>query len=205
MKECCDTKPIDKSFGKILWVALALNILIFFVEIFFSFKANSSSLIADSLDFLGDSFNYGLSLFVITMSALVRSKTSQVKALTMIAFGGWVIFDAINSFKNGVLPRYEIMSSIGILAFAVNLLVAGLLYRFRSGDSQMRSVWLCTRNDVIGNLAVIGAAVGIYYTDSGTPDIIVAVVMAYLSISSGVSVFKQARNEIVQITKAERL
>lgn len=202
MKECCETNDTDKSFGKILWVALALNLAMFFVEIYFSFKADSSSLIADSLDFLGDSFNYSLSLFVLNMSMLVRSKTSQVKAITMITFGAWVIFDALSSYISGVLPQYAIMSGIGVLAFAVNLLVAVLLYRFRSGDSQMRSVWLCTRNDVIGNLAVIGAAIGIYYTNSGIPDIIVAMFMAYLAISSGISVFKQARSEIIDLKRA---
>lgn len=197
MKECCDIKEAGKSFGKILWVAFALNLTMFFVEIFFSIKANSSSLIADSLDFLGDSFNYGLSIFVLNMSVLIRSKASQAKAITMIAFGLWVVADAINSFINGVLPQYNIMGSIGTLAFSVNFFVAFLLYRFRSGDSQMRSVWLCTRNDVIGNLAVIGAAVGTYYFSSGIPDVIVAIFMAYLAITSGVSVFKQARTEII--------
>lgn len=159
-------------------------------------KANSVSLFADSLDFLGDSANYGISLWVLGMSVAVRAKASLFKALTMGAFGLWVVGNAVWNATTGVLPSAETMGIVGVLAFVANLSVAALLYTYREGDSNMRSVWLCTRNDALGNIAVILAAVGVFGTGKSWPDLIVASIMASLALHSAWFVNKHARTEL---------
>src|SRR5258708_20503234 len=145
---------------RILWVALSLNLAMFFVEIGAGLAAQSASLLADSLDFLGDAGNYGLSLFVLGMALQWRARASLLKAASMGAFGLWVAATTIQHALAGTVPEAPVMGVVGPLAFAVNLGVAALLYRWREGDSNMRAVWICTRNDAIGNLAALAAAAG---------------------------------------------
>jgi len=196
---CCnhDSPPQpDPKYRRILWIALIVNALMFAIEIIFSLQANSVSLLADSIDFLGDAANYGISLWVLARAVQTRAKASLLKAASMALFGMGVLVHAIWNAITGVVPDAHTMTFIGLLALAANLGVAWLLYAYRNGDSNMRSVWLCTRNDALGNIAVIIAALGVLGTGTAWPDLFVAVVMAGLALTSAAQVVKQARHEL---------
>ena len=192
---CSSTQKISPKFRKALWIALVLNALMFFVEMIGGSHARSVSLWADALDFAGDAANYAISLAVLSMTLYWRATAALLKGITMAAFGIFVIIKVIWSWWLGVTPEPMLMGTIGLLAWVVNVVVALMLYAFRDGDANMRSVWLCSRNDAIGNIAVIIAAVGVFGTGTMFPDLFVAFVIAYLGVSSGVSVIKQARAE----------
>lgn len=198
---CCSHAPaatsaVDPHYRKVLWVALLLNALMFFVELGASWTSGSVSLMADSIDFFGDAANYGLSLAVLAMAASVRSKAALFKAATMGAFGVVVLGKAFYNLQTGVTPEPVTMGGVGLVALAVNAGVALMLYRFRDGDSNMRSVWICSRNDAIGNVAVMLAAVGVFGTGSAWPDLVVAAVMGALALTGAWTVLKQARAEL---------
>ena len=184
------------GYRRVLWAALAVNLAMFAVEIGAGVAAQSVSLLADSLDFLGDGANYGISLFVLGMALKWRARASLLKAASMGAFGLWVAVTTIQHALAGTVPHAPVMGLVGALAFAANLGVALLLYRWREGDSNMRSVWLCTRNDAIGNLAVLVAAAGVFGSGTGWPDYIVAAVMSGLALVSAVQVTRQALVEL---------
>lgn len=184
------------AYRRVLWLALAVNLAMFFVEIGAGLAAQSVSLLADSLDFLGDAGNYGLSLFVLGMALQWRARASLLKAASMGAFGLWVAVTTIQHAMAGTVPAAPVMGVVGALAFAANLGVAALLYRWREGDSNMRSVWICTRNDAIGNLAVLVAAAGVFGSGTGWPDYIVAAVMSGLALVGAVQVARQAVGEL---------
>jgi len=187
------------QYRKILWIALIVNITMFVVEIVSGVKAGSVSLLADSLDFFGDAANYGISLWVLGMGLAIRAKASLIKAISMATFGLWVLGNALWHFLTEVIPSAETMGLIGIIALVANLGVAALLYAYREGDSNMRSVWLCTRNDAIGNVAVILAAIGVFGTGAAWPDLMVATIMASLALHASWSVIKHARTELTAI------
>lgn len=198
---CChhDHEPShspDPKYRRILWIALTVNFVMFVIEIIFSQRANSVSLLADSIDFLGDAANYGISIWVLAMSVRTRARASLLKAASMGLFGVGVLAHAIWNAITGVVPDAHTMTFVGLLALAANLGVAWLLYAYRNGDSNMRSVWLCTRNDALGNIAVVFAAIGVFGTGTNWPDLIVAAIMAALALSAAVQVFKQARREL---------
>lgn len=186
----------DAKYRRILWAALIVNALMFLIEITFSLHAGSVSLLADSIDFLGDAVNYGISLWVLAMSVQTRAKASLLKAASMALFGVGVVVHAVWNAVTGIIPDAYTMSLIGLLAFAANLGVAWLLYAYRNGDSNMRSIWLCTRNDAIGNIAVVLAAVGVFGTGTNWPDLIVAIIMAALALTAAAQVLKQAQQEL---------
>ena len=192
---CSPTQKISPKFRKVLWIALVLNALMFFVEMIGGSHARSVSLWADALDFAGDAANYAISLAVLSMTLYWRATAALLKGITMAAFGIFVIIKVIWSWWLGVTPEPMLMGTIGLLALVVNVVVALMLYAFRDGDANMRSVWLCSRNDAIGNIAVIIAAVGVFGTGTMFPDLFVAFVIAYLGVSSGLSVIQQARVE----------
>lgn len=199
--QCCHhehSEPAvrDSKYRRILWIALIVNALMFAIEIIFSLHSGSVSLLADSIDFLGDAVNYGVSLWVLAMSVQTRAKASLLKAASMALFGIGVLVHAVWNAITGVIPDAYTMSVIGLLALSANLGVAWLLYAYRNGDSNMRSVWLCTRNDAIGNIAVILAAVGVFGTGTAWPDLIVAIIMATLALTAATQVLKQARSEL---------
>lgn len=201
MSGCCSGchAPTDKTaprFRKALWAALAINAAMFLVEIAAGVAAGSSSLQADALDFLGDAANYGVSLFVLGMSLRRRATASVLKGTTMAAFGAWVIANTAWHLLNGTLPEATVMGAIGAAALVANVAVAAMLYAFRDGDSNMRSVWICSRNDAIGNLAVLGAASGVFATGSGWPDFAVAGIMAALALSGATQVLRHALAEL---------
>ena len=194
----CDTTRISKRYRTILWIALAVNLGMFGVEIVSGMRAGSVSLLADSLDFLGDAANYGISLWVLGMSLTLRAKASLFKALSMLVFGVGVLIAAIWHLLSGQLPDAPTMGVVGALALLANVGVAALLYAYREGDSNMRSVWLCSRNDALGNIAVLLAALGVFGTGSAWPDLLVASIMAGLAITASYQVMRQARQELAE-------
>ena len=194
----CETTRLTKRYRKILWAALVINLGMFGVEIFAGVRADSVSLLADSLDFLGDAANYGISLLVLGMSQTLRAKASLFKALSMLTFGVGVLIAAIWHLLSGQVPDAPTMGWVGSLALLANVGVAALLYAYREGDSNMRSVWLCSRNDALGNIAVLFAALGVFGTGSAWPDLLVAGIMAGLAVGSSYQVMRHARQELIQ-------
>lgn len=195
---CCPPPPpsADPAYRKVLWIALLLNAAMFAVEIAGSLQSGSVSLLADAIDFFGDAANYALSLAVLSMALTWRAKASLLKAASMAGFGVFVLGRALWSALNGAPPQPLTMGAVALLALAVNVFVAWTLYRYRNGDSNMRSVWICSRNDAIGNIAVALAAVGVFGTGAGWPDLLVAAGMAALALTGAWSVMRQARGEL---------
>ncbi len=196
--DCCPPPPpsADPAYRKVLWIALLLNAAMFAVEIAASLQSGSVSLLADAIDFLGDAANYGLSLAVLSMALTWRAKASLLKAASMAGFGVFVLGGALWAALNGEPPQPLTMGAVALLALAVNVFVAWLLYRYRHGDSNMRSVWICSRNDALGNIAVGFAALGVFGTGAAWPDLLVAVGMAALALAGAWSVMRQARAEL---------
>ena len=196
---CCSApaKPaVDPKYRKALWVALLLNALMFVVELGASWASGSISLLADAIDFFGDAGNYALSLAVLGMAMSARSRAAVFKAACMGAFGIFVLGKAMWSLRAGLPPEPATMGAVGFAALAVNGGVAWMLYRFRSGDANMRSVWICSRNDALGNVAVMLAALGVFGTGSAWPDLLVATLMAVLALTGAATVLRQARGEL---------
>ena len=192
----CSTPAVSPGFRRALWIALAINLVMFVVEIISGLRSGSVSLLADAIDFAGDAANYGISLVVLSMGLVWRSRAALIKGLSMLAFGMFVLSRAGWAVYAGVVPEPLTMGVIGALALVANVVVALMLYAFREGDSNMRSVWLCSRNDALGNIAVMIAAAGVFGTGSGWPDLVVALIMAGLALSAGYSVVRQARQEL---------
>lgn len=201
-KSCCQasgTAPTahdDPRWRAILWVALVANAAMFALEMVAGLAADSRALQADALDFLGDAANYAISLGVAGLALAWRARAALVKAATMLAFGLWVVGYAVYGLAVGSAPQAQTMGLVGALALAVNLAVALLLFRYRGGDANMRSVWICSRNDAIGNLAVLTAAAGVFRTGRAWPDLLVATLVAGLAIRGSAQVFTQARREL---------
>ncbi len=199
---CSCSAPEPKSpapgFRRALWIALWVNLAMFFVEGLASLSSGSVSLMADAIDFFGDSANYILSLTVLSMGMLWRGRAAMVKGITMTVFGLVVWARAVWVVQAGITPEPLTMGAVGLLALAANVSVAALLFRFREGDSDMRSVWLCSRNDAVSNIAVMVAALGVFGTGSAWPDLIVAAIMGTLAITAGISVVRHARSDIAE-------
>jgi Co/Zn/Cd efflux system component len=195
---CCPPAPpaADPRVRRVLWVALVVNAAMFAVEVSAGLAAGSVSLLADAVDFFGDAVNYGVSLAVLSMAIRVRARAAQLKAACMAAFGVFVLARAGWAAQSGVVPEPLTMGVVAIVALAANVGVALLLFRYRAGDANMRSVWICSRNDAIGNLAVGAAALGVFGSGSAWPDLAVAAFMAVLAISGAVTVFRQAGREL---------
>jgi Co/Zn/Cd efflux system component len=194
---CCNPPPPNGiSYRRVLWIALVANVVMFAVELVASYFSGSTALAADAADFLGDSANYALSLGAIAVGgawlsrvALLKGAAMSVYGLAVLAYAGWRAW-------LGVPPEPLTMGVVGLLALAVNFGVAVLLFRFREGDANMRSVWLCTRNDVIANILVLIAAAGVFGTGTVWPDVGVTAILAFLGLSSGRIVMRQARAEL---------
>ena len=197
---CCSPSPVpvvDPRYRRALWIALAINAAMFAVELVASWRSGSVSLLADSIDFFGDAGNYALSLAVLGMAIATRSKVAVFKAACMGAFGLFVLGKAAWHIEAGAPPDADTMGIVGAIAFVANAGVAWMLFRFRTGDANMRAVWLCSRNDALGNAAVMLAALGVFGTGSAWPDLLVAAVMGGLALSGAWTVFRQARRELV--------
>jgi len=198
---CCDHRHEQLSSGntahrRILWIVLAVNAAMFAVEIGAGLAAGSAALQADALDFLGDAANYAISLLVVGMALRHRATAALAKGATMGVFGLWVIGIAVWHVWHGTLPLAITMGAVGLTALVANGASFGLLWGHRGGDANMRSAWICTRNDVLGNLAVLVAALGVFGTGTGWPDVIVAAVMAGLALQGSWVVIRQARDEL---------
>ena len=193
----CSVQPVVSArFRKALWLALWVNAGMFVIEIIGGVQVGSLSLLADAIDFAGDAANYGISLAVLSMGLALRAKAAWVKGVSMLGFGVFIAGHAVWSAIYGGMPEPVTMGMIALLALIANVGVAVLLFAFRDGDANMRSVWLCSRNDSIGNLAVLLAAFGVFGTNSHWPDLVVALIMAGLAISAGLSITRQARAEL---------
>lgn len=189
------TRP---RYARVLWIALVVNALMFGVEIASGLRSGSVSLLADAIDFFADAANYALTLAVLSLGLQWRARAALVKAASMLVFGTLVMGKALWSARTGIAPEAVTMGVVGALALAANLGVAALLYAFREGDANMRGVWLCTRNDAIGNVAVMLAALGVFGTGSAWPDLGVALVMSALAVAAGWSVMRQAQRELAR-------
>jgi len=198
---CHDTPPeaaASPRYRKVLWAALLINAIMFVVEVAGSQASGSMSLLADAIDFAGDAANYGLSLAVLGMAMVWRSRAALVKGVSMGLYGVFVLGKTAWMATQGTPPEPLTMGAIALLALLANVSVAVMLYAFREGDANMRSVWLCSRNDAISNVAVALAAVGVFGTHHAWPDLVVAAGMAALAMSASVSVVRHARQELAE-------
>jgi Co/Zn/Cd efflux system component len=187
---------VDPNYRRVLWIALAVNAAMFAVEVVSGLGSGSVSLLADAIDFFGDAANYALSLAVLSLAPPVRSKAAMIKAACMALFGVFILGRALWMLRSGEVPEAATMGAVALLALAANVGVALLLYRYRTGDANMRSVWICSRNDAVGNVAVGLAAVGVFGTGNAGPDLLVATAMAVLALTGAYSVLKLARAEL---------
>ena len=199
MAGCCGQdatfEGLSDDYKRRLWLVIVLNAAMFTIEMSAGQVAQSQALKADALDFLGDALTYGISLAVIGASVRTRTNAALAKGLSLFFMGAWIFGSTVyNVFVTGV-PKAEIMGAIGFLALATNLTSVLLLMRYKDGDANVRSVWLCSRNDAIGNVAVMVAALGVWGTASGWPDLVVAAVLAALFLSSSFQIIRQALKE----------
>jgi cation diffusion facilitator family transporter len=207
MDSCCETKTeelnaLRSRHKSVLVVVLIINAVLFLVEGIAGLLANSTALLADSLDMLGDSLVYGFSLYVLWRSARWKAAAAVFKGAIMALFGIAVLLEAIYKTIAGVVPAGEVMGIIGLLVLLGNGFCFFLLYRHRSDDLNMRSTWLCSRNDIIANVAVLGAACAVIIFNSHWPDVIVGVSIAALFLKSAFVVLRESFGEL-QILKSQ--
>jgi cation diffusion facilitator family transporter len=189
---------VSAGYKRVLWTVIAINVGMFVVETGAGFVAQSMALRADALDFLGDSLTYSITLLAIGHSLRWRASAALFKGAMLAVTGLWVFSSTLyRTFVLG-LPNELVMGIVALVAFMANLTSALLLLKYRNGDSNVRSVWLCSRNDAIGNLAVLLAAGVVYTTRSPWPDLIVAFVMALLFLHSAWLILRQAMGELRQ-------
>ena len=193
---CSSGAAANGRFRTVLWIALAINAGMFLVEIVAGLAAGSAALQADALDFFADAANYAISLSVLGLGLRWRAGAALVKGGSMGIFGLWVIGNLTWHALHGTVPSWGTMGVVGVAALVANAACLVLLYAFRDGDANMRSVWICSRNDVLANLAVLAAAFGVFGTGTGWPDIIVAAVMAVLALQGAATVVRQATAEL---------
>lgn len=200
MSACCnDESRFDgatPAFRRVLWVVIVLNAAMFVAEMAAGLFAGSLALQADSLDFLGDTATYALSLWAIGRAVETRARAALVKGGSLLLLAAWIVGSVVYRALTGAAPDPVTMGAVGTLALAVNVACALLLLRYRNGDSNVRSVWLCSRNDAIGNVAVLLAATGVFATGTPWPDLAVAGLMGGLFLHSGTSILIQARGEL---------
>ena len=199
MSGCCGQNRnfdgVSASYKRRLWAVIAINAGMFGVEMVAGHMAQSQALQADALDFFGDALTYGISLAVIGSSISVRSAAALAKGLSLLAMGLWVFGSTVYQVFVAGVPEAQVMGIVGFLALAANLASVALLVRYKDGDANVRSVWLCSRNDAIGNVAVMVAALGVWGTATGWPDLIVAAIMAGLFLTSAFQIITQAMAE----------
>jgi len=199
--DACCTSAVDASVAdqrRVLWIVLAINAAMFAIEIGAGLMAGSASLQADALDFLGDAANYAISLAVIGMSFRARAGAALIKGVSMGTLALWVL--AVTGWHawHQTLPQAFTMGAVGVSALVANAASFALLWRYRSSDANMHSAWICTRNDVLGNCAVLLAAAGVFGTVAGWPDLVVATIMAALGLQGARVVIQRAAGELRQ-------
>lgn len=199
MAGCCGHAArfdgVSRDYRRRLWAVIAINAAMFLVEMGAGHMAGSQALKADALDFAGDALTYGISLAVIGASVRVRTAAALAKGISLLLMGAWIFGSTVHKVFFVGVPEAGIMGAIGFLALAANMASVLLLVRYKDGDANVRSVWLCSRNDAIGNVGVMIAALGVWGTASGWPDLIVATIMAGLFLSSSAQIIRQALQE----------
>ncbi|MEP4029951.1 cation transporter [Roseibium polysiphoniae] len=199
MGSCCDHKAtfdgLSTDYKRRLWIVIALNGGMFLVEMIAGHAAGSKALQADALDFFGDAVTYGISLAVIGASLKVRATAALAKGFSLLLMGLWVAGSTLYQLLVLGVPEAGVMGAIGFLALAANIASVLLLMKYKDGDANVRSVWLCSRNDAIGNVAVMLAALAVWATSTAWPDLIVAALMATLFVSSAVQILRQGLSE----------
>ncbi len=191
-----DWEPNNKAYKTVLWVCLISNAVMFVVQMIASYFANSVSLLANSADFFSDAANYGISIFVLNKVLSTKAKASLFKGISLGAVGLWVAYETFEHAFQPELPEPLLMTVISTISLAVNVGCAYLLYKYRGGDSNRESVWICSRNDAVGNVAVMLAALGVFASDTIWPDLIVAAILGWLAISGAVQIVRSARKEL---------
>lgn len=187
---------LSEDYKRRLWLVIAINAGMFGVEMVAGQVSGSKALQADALDFLADTLTYGISLAVIGASLRVRAIAALAKGLSLLAMGVWVLGSTIHAVFFLKTPQAEIMGAIGFAALIANLASVLILMHYKEGDANVRSVWLCSRNDAIGNVAVMIAALGVWGSATGWPDLIVASIMASLFLSSAFLIVRQGLAEL---------
>ena len=195
---CCDSNDQgwDCKYRLILWVVLLINLTMFMIEAISGLSSGSQSLLADSLDFFSDTANYAISIYVLSKTILIRAKASLIKGYSMGLLGIWVLSSTIYKAFFASIPKAEVIGIIGAIALAANVFSAFLLYKYRKGDSNRASVWICSRNDAIANVAVIFAGIGVWITNTKWPDLAVAFIIVALALSGSFRIIKQAKKEL---------
>lgn len=187
---------VSAEYRKVLWICLIANAVMFVAQMIASYAAHSVALLANSADFFSDAANYGISLYVLNQSLRQRAKASLFKGISLGLVGLWVAFETLHHALQPELPKPLIMAVISAVALAVNVGCAMLLYKYRGGDSNRESVWICSRNDAIGNIAVMIAAAGVFASSTIWPDIIVAAILGWLAVSGSWRIIKSAKKEL---------
>lgn len=197
MKECCEIRA-DVPFAqrRVLHIVLWINAVMFVGELGAGLLAHSTSLIADSVDMLGDALVYGFSLYAVGRGPAWQARAALLKGGIMALFGLVVLVEVGTKLSRGVVPAPDVMAGVGLVALAANAAVLFLLWRYRSDDLNMRSVWLCSRNDVVANVGVLAAAGGVAITRSAWPDITVGLLIAVLFVTSAITVIREARRQL---------
>jgi len=198
--DCCGDgvrfEGLSPDYKRRLWIVIAINASMFLVEMAAGALAGSQALRADALDFLGDAMTYGISLAVIGTAIQIRARAAVLKALSLTVMALWVLGSTAYHVLVLGVPRAEVMGVIGILALAANAASVLILMRYKDGDANVRSVWLCSRNDAIGNVAVMIAALAVWGTATKWPDLLVAAIMAGLFLYSSIQILRQSFREI---------
>lgn len=197
---CCGNETqfegLSPDYRRRLWLVIAINAAMFFVEMGAGALAGSRALQADALDFAGDSLTYGVTLAVIGSAARVRAWAAVVKGVSLAAMGLWVLGATAYHILVAGAPRAEVMGVVGFLALTANVTSVVILMRYKEGDANVRSVWLCSRNDAIGNVAVMLAAAGVWLTATRWPDLVVAAIVAAVFVTSSVQILRQSVSEL---------
>ena len=196
MDSCCSTEAVQNADRRrVLWLVLGINATMFVVEMIAGYLAGSVALQADSLDMLGDTLVYGFSLAAVTRGSMWKGRTAMLKAAIMFGFAAVILVQVVAKLITQTVPTAEVVGAIALLALAANLVCLSLLYRHRSDDINMRSTWVCSRNDIVANVSVIVSAAAVAATASIWPDVIVSLAIVALFVRSAAGVWKEARGE----------
>lgn len=198
MKDCCEVADIPREQRRVLLVVFWINTVMFVAEFGAGVLADSTALVADSVDMLGDAIVYGFSLYVVSRSIVWKARAALLKGIVMAGFAVGLLAEVLFKLARGGVPNPEVIGGVGLVALAANLGCLLLLWRRRSDDINMRSTWLCSRNDVVGNVGVLVAAAGVSITSSAWPDIAIGLAIVAMFGTSAVRVLADATRELVQ-------
>lgn len=196
MDECCKVITISERQRRVFVAVLWINVTLFLVEALAGIVSYSTALLADSVDMLGDAIVYGFSLYVIGRGAIWQTRAALLKGVIMAAFGAGVLAQVVIKIFLGLTPDAEVMGIVGVLALAANVWCLVLLWRHRGDDINMRSAWVCSRNDVIGNVSVLVAAIAVNLTGSPWPDILVGLLVAMVFCYSAIQIIRDSSLEV---------